>query len=340
MLAAVSVVGGIYTGQPPKYPPAITQQPLSLGSCPGSSAVLGVTITGTPPFDYQWRKGGTNLVDSGNVIGSTTTNLTLLNVSQSDAANYDVVITNIVGSVTSSVAILVVNSAPAKATPVIFNGFIVGAILTDGGCGYTNSPIIVFSGPGGSGAIGYGQINNGSVTNIVITSAGAGYPSNTVAQVAPPFLPTVSISLTNTPAAAATPIIIGGFIVGANLTASGSDYAIPPVVTFSDATGSGATASAQIYNGSVTNIVISNAGSGYSAGTVINIPPAGYLNAVIPSGHSLMLGQNYQLQLANSLNNWAGFGAGFFATNDVWTSVNYWKVSNTNQVLFRLRVLP
>lgn len=59
MLAAVSVVGGIYTGQPPKYPPAITQQPLSLGSCPGSSAVLGVTITGTPPFDYQWRKGGT-----------------------------------------------------------------------------------------------------------------------------------------------------------------------------------------------------------------------------------------------------------------------------------------
>ena len=220
-------------------------------------------------------------MDGGNVIGSTSNNLVLLNVSQSDSANYDIVITNIVGCVTSSVATLFVTSSPAKATPVIYNGFIVGAILTDGGCGYTNQAAVYFSGQGGSGAAGYVQISNGSATNIVITSAGFGYPSNTVVQI-PQFIPTVSIALTNTPAAAAVPVIISGFIVGANLTASGSSYAITPTVSFSDVSGHGATAYAQISNGAVTNIFITNAGFGYSSNTVINIPPAAYLNAVIP----------------------------------------------------------
>ena len=339
-LVAVDDQGFIYTACIKKYPPSIAQQPGNLASCPSRSAVLGVSVTGTPPFDYQWRKNGTNLVDGGNVTGSTTNRLTLLNLSQSDSANYDVVITNIVGSVTSSVAILIVGSAPAKATPVFFNGFIVGGILTDGGCGYTNSPIIVFSGQGGSGAAGYGQISDGSVTNIVITSAGFGYPSNTVAQVAPPFFPTMSIALTNTPAATATPVIINGFVVGANLTASGSAYTIPPVITFSDVTGNGATGYTQISNGLVTNLVITSAGSTYSSNTVIIIPPAAYQNAVIPSANSLMLGQTFQLQIANAFGNWTNYGSTFFATNNAWASPDYWVVANAYQIFFRLRMLP
>ena len=338
--AEASGGSGIYTAYVKTYPPLITQQPLNLASCLGSSSVFGVTVSGTPPFAYQWQKDGTNLIDGVNVVGSTTNNLSLLNVSQSDSANYDVVITNVVGSVTSSVAILIVTSVPAKATPVIVNGFVVGAIVTDGGCGYTNSPVVVFSGQGGSGAVGYGQISNGSVTNTVITGAGFGYPSNAIAQVGPPFSPTVSIALTNTPAAAATPVIIGGFIVGANLTASGSAYTAAPPVSFSDVSGNGATAYAQIGNGSVTNIFITGAGSGYSSNAVINIPPAGYLNAVIPSASSLMLGQNYQLQIANSLNSWADFGSAFFATNNAWTSFDYWLIGDADRTFFRLRILP
>ncbi len=338
-LVAVSQYGQIYTAYIPTNPPSITQQPLDLASCPDSSPVLGVTVAGTPPFGYQWQKDGTNLVDGGNVIGSTSNNLVLLDVSQSDSANYDIVVTNIVGCVTSSVATLFVTTTPAQATPVIYNGFIVGAILTDGGCGYTNQAAVFFSGQGGSGAAGYVQISDGSATNIVITSAGFGYPSNTVVQI-PQFIPTVSIALTNTPVAVATPIIINGFIVGANLTASGSDYTTAPPVTFSDVSGSGATAYAQIYNGSVTNIFITSAGFGYSSNTVINIPPAAYLNAVIPSADSLMLGQPYQLQIANDLNYWTSFGSIFFATNNAWTSTDFWNVAKTNRVFFRLQMLP
>lgn len=339
-LAAVVNGGGIYTAFIPTNPPSITQQPQNLASCPGSSSLFTVAVTGTPPFAYQWRKEGTNLADGGHVAGSTTATLTLQSVSASDVASYDVVVTNLVGSVTSSPAILIVGPVPAKATPIIVNGFIIGATVTDGGCGYTNSPFIVFNGQGGSGAGGYGQVSGGSVTNIVVTNAGSGYPSSAIAQVAPPILPTVSITHTNTPAAKASPVIISGFIVGAIVTAPGSAYTTPPAVSFTDDTGVGAAAYTQISNGSVTNIVVTSAGSGYSSNTTITIPPAAYMNAVIPSAQSLMLGQNYQLETTDNLNLWMNYESSFFATNSSWSSPGYWLLRDDDSVFFRLRMLP
>ncbi len=330
---------GIWIGQ---YAPQIIQQPQNVLSCPGDPAVvLTVAASGTLPLNYQWQKNGTNLVDGGNVMGSATTNLTLLNLSQSDSANYDVVITNAVGSVTSSVVAVNVNIRPALATPIVINGFIVGATLTDGGCGYTNPPAIVFSGLGGTGATAYVQISNGSVTNIVITCTGSGYPANAVALFAPPLYPVLSIvqTLTNTPSAAASPVVTNGFIVGAILIASGSGYPTNPAVSFSDASGHGAAAYSQISNGAVTNIEITTTGSGYSSNTVINIAPTPTINVVIPSASSLMLGQNYQLQIANGLTGWTGFGAAFSATNTAWTPTNFWNAANTNQMFFRLQML-
>jgi hypothetical protein len=337
-LVALALNGGIWIGQ---YMPQITEQPQSILSCPGDPAVvLTVAAGGTLPLNYQWQKNGTNLVDGGNVMGSATTNLTLLNLSQSDTANYDVVITNAVGSVTSSVVAVNVNIRPAEATPVVVNGFIVGATLTDGGCGYTNPPAIVFSGLGGTGATAYAQISDGSVTNVVITDTGSGYPANAVALIAPPLYPVLSIvqTLTNTPSAAAIPVVTNGFIVGAILTASGRGYTTNPAVSFSDASGHGAAAYSQISNGTVTNIVITSTGSGYSTNAVINIAPTPTISVVIPSANNLMLEQNYQLQIANGLTDWTDFGAAFSATNPAWTPTNFWNVAATNQIFFRLQM--
>jgi hypothetical protein len=61
---------------------------------------------------------------------------------------------------------------------------------------------------------------------------------------------------------------------------------------------------------------------------------------VIPSADSLMLGQPYQLQIANSLNSWISFGSVFFATNNAWTPTNFWNIAKTNRVFFRLQMLP
>ena len=89
-------------------PPVITQQPQSQSVASYNSASFTVAATGTGPLSYQWRKGGTNLVDGGNVTGSTTTNLNLASISLSDAGNYDVVVSNPYATTNSAVADLAV----------------------------------------------------------------------------------------------------------------------------------------------------------------------------------------------------------------------------------------
>lgn len=90
--------------------PVITGQPVPATVYQSSNATFSVTATGSAPLAYNWRRGGTNLVDQGNVSGSTNSTLTLSNVLKTDATNYCVVVTNSAGSVTSSVVALTVLS--------------------------------------------------------------------------------------------------------------------------------------------------------------------------------------------------------------------------------------
>ena len=78
---------------------------------------------------------------------------------------------------------------------MVVNGFVVGATITDGGCGYTNAPLVLIQGGGGSGATATAVISDGHVVGINITNPGSGY-TNTVKIViaSPPFVPTVSIA--------------------------------------------------------------------------------------------------------------------------------------------------
>ncbi len=84
----------------------------------------------------------------------------------------------------------------ATATAVLYNGFVVGATITDAGCGYTNAPAITITGGGGTGATAYAEVSNGSVVNIVITDAGRDYttvPSIRIAS--PPFTPWLTVGV-------------------------------------------------------------------------------------------------------------------------------------------------
>ena len=84
----------------------------------------------------------------------------------------------------------------AAATPVLVNGFVVGATITDGGCGYTNAPLVLIQGGGGSGATATATVNNGTVTSVNIVSAGSGYSTNPAPKIviaSPPFEPSVGI---------------------------------------------------------------------------------------------------------------------------------------------------
>jgi len=94
-------------------PPVIARQPVSRTNAVGTTASFSVEAAGGLPLSYHWRRGGTNLVDGGNLSGVTTTNLLIADVQPADAGGYTVVVTNAYGSVTSSVAQLTVTIPPS-----------------------------------------------------------------------------------------------------------------------------------------------------------------------------------------------------------------------------------
>ena len=92
--------------------PGIVTQPQSKSAIVGSNVLFQVVGSGTPALSYRWQKNAVTLSDGGSVIGSGTSNLTLVSVSQSDQGTYTVVVTNPNGSITSQQAALAVADLP------------------------------------------------------------------------------------------------------------------------------------------------------------------------------------------------------------------------------------
>ncbi len=63
----------------------------------------------------------------------------------------------------------------ATASATVVNGFLVGVTLADGGCGYSNTPVVLIYGGGGTGAKATAMVTNGVVLGITVTDAGSGY---------------------------------------------------------------------------------------------------------------------------------------------------------------------
>ena len=169
--------------------PIITSQPQSQTNFVGATVTFQVGATNSIPVGYQWRKNSTNLVDGGNLVGTHTNTLTIMNIAYSDAAIYSVIVSNANGSVTSSNAILTV-LPPRAATGIatLTGSFVTGVSITDGGGGYTNTPLVRFIGGGGSGAGAYAVVSNGIVMSITITNAGYGYTNAPQVVIDPPII--------------------------------------------------------------------------------------------------------------------------------------------------------
>jgi pectin methylesterase-like acyl-CoA thioesterase len=96
--------------------PVVTDEPDSVAIAPGQDATFTVAASGVAPFSFTWRRDGTNIVEGGNVWGTSTATLSITNAIVADSGNYDVVIANSYGSTTSAVAVLVVSSTPVAPT--------------------------------------------------------------------------------------------------------------------------------------------------------------------------------------------------------------------------------
>jgi uncharacterized repeat protein (TIGR01451 family)/gliding motility-associated-like protein len=75
--------------------PVIITQPVSQTVCDGDSVSFVVVASGTG-ITYQWRKGTVNLIDGGNISGTTSDTLTINPATISDVANnYNVVVSGV-----------------------------------------------------------------------------------------------------------------------------------------------------------------------------------------------------------------------------------------------------
>ena len=109
--------------------------------------------------------------------------------------------------------------------------------------------------------------------------------------------------------------------------------------------GTGATATAVVSDGVVVNIIITDAGIGYTSMPTIYISsPLGLqvalIKAVKPSFLNLSLGSNYQMQISTDMSTWSNYGAAFTATNTSMVYPQYFDVDNWNSLLFRVKSVP
>ena len=175
-------------GTPPVLRPQITTQPLPQMLYAGRTAQFTVASGGTPPLNYQWRKGGVNLTAGGNISGATTASLVVSNISATDAASYDVVVSNLGGSVTSAAAALtlVAPSGEAYETAIIAANPVAFYRLNETGDPAANAPVFDYAG----GYIGtYGiTVQNGSPSyNVAGPLPADGFPGFAVGNKAARF---------------------------------------------------------------------------------------------------------------------------------------------------------
>jgi hypothetical protein len=100
--------------------PQITAQPANRTAAIGKTVRLTVSVTSSlQPVTYAWRRGGVPLVSGGRLSGTSSGELTILDVQPADAGSYTVEVSNAAGSVTSTAATLTVvpfNLAPTLAS--------------------------------------------------------------------------------------------------------------------------------------------------------------------------------------------------------------------------------
>jgi hypothetical protein len=88
----------------PPAPPAITEFSESQEVVSGNELILTVAVTGTPPFNYSWRRNGITLTNQPGLTNVTAAHLHFPSFTLSNSGNYSVIVSNPYGSVTSAIA--------------------------------------------------------------------------------------------------------------------------------------------------------------------------------------------------------------------------------------------
>jgi hypothetical protein len=179
----------------------------------------------------------------------------------------------------------------ATGTATLTGSFVTSVSITDGGYGYTNTPLVRFFGGGGSGAQAVAVVSNGVVTAINVFNAGYGYTNAPLVVIDPPFIPNPVLSIAPMSFLSFSNLTVGGAyqmqqFAGwywtnqpVSFTATNSLYtqmvagvwgsgnfrlALNPVPNQAFAT-------AQVVNGFVVGATVTSGGSGYVTNPPVSI---------------------------------------------------------------------
>jgi len=158
----------------------------------------------------------------------------------------------------------------AEAGVTVSGGVVVAVVITNPGSGYTTAPSVTFT---SGAATATAVVSTGSVNSITLTNAGTGYTS----------APNVTITGGggNNAAAIASFNTFKTGTVAVQITNGGSGYtnAANTVVNITGS-GSSAAGTAILSGGQVTQVIMTNPGSGYTSNTSVTITGGGGSNAV------------------------------------------------------------
>ena len=209
---------------------------------------------------------------------------------------------------------------------VVVNGSLTSFDVTEGGSGYTDSPLISIVGGGGSGGTARAVVTGGRVTRILVDSPGTGYTSqpdvaitggggsgatataNVRGPISSVMISSFGSGYTSLPQirvnsgenALAQPIVINGRIVSIAIINSGNSYTTAPNVII-NGDGFGAIAQATIGTfgedkGKVLSIQILNRGIGYTQGnTTVRLEAVGQNATFTPTVYRWYRNNQYDL---------------------------------------------
>jgi hypothetical protein len=184
-------------GTPPALVPIILSQPLPQTLYAGQTAHFNVSVTAFGGVTYQWRKDTVNLMDSGNVSGSTTASLTITGVGAGNVGSYDCIVTAGTGGLTDQ------SQAAALSLAILAGGTYESAVVASNAIAYyelnelndpsTNPPAYDYVG-GHDGV--YGAAVQNGFTRIVGPQPTDGFPGMRSGNTAASFSSTANARVT------------------------------------------------------------------------------------------------------------------------------------------------
>lgn len=122
-LVASNIVGvttsSVAVLTPVILPPTFLQLPVSQAVGLGSNVSFSVVVGGTPPYSYQWSFNGNPLSDDGlHIAGSTTSSLSISNLTTADTGSYGLTVTNLSGTATATATLSVLTPPVITTQPL------------------------------------------------------------------------------------------------------------------------------------------------------------------------------------------------------------------------------